>query len=92
MKEPAFRAFRMERSAMDTAAERRADDHRHRSTPPVVILGRHLGDLVEGARNEIRKLHLDDRAQPIIAAPIAAPTNPDSASGRIENSPFAVFV
>ena len=48
---------------MDTAAEWSPDDHRNRRSPPVMILGRHLRDLVEGAGNEVGKLHLHDRAQ-----------------------------
>ena len=66
----------MERAAVDPAAERCSDDQRHRRAPSVVILCGDFGDLIEGAGNKIRKLHLDHRTQPIMAAPIAAPTKP----------------
>ena len=49
VKEPPFRTFGMEWSSVDTPAKRCADDHRHCGAPPIVILGRDLGDLIEGA-------------------------------------------
>ena len=64
MKEPTFRAFRMERSAMYAAAERSPDHHRDGCAPAIVVFRCHLGDLIKGAGNEVRKLHLHDWPHP----------------------------
>jgi hypothetical protein len=57
-----------------------------------VILGRHLGDLIEGARNEIRKLHLDDRTQPHHGCTDRCADKSGLGQRGIENSPFAVLL
>ena len=54
----------MERSAMQPASERPADDHRHVGPAAVSEFREHVHNLVEGAGNEVGKLHLHDRSKP----------------------------
>ena len=48
---------------MHTATKGSTDDHRHRGSPAIMVLGRDLGDLVEGTGDEVGELHFHDRAQ-----------------------------
>ena len=56
-----FGILRMERSAVNTAATGSADNNRDACAPAVTALGREIRDLIEGAGNEVRELHLSDR-------------------------------
>ena len=91
MKEPAFRAFRMERPAVHPAAKWRADDQRHRRAPTIVVLGRHLGDLIEGAGDKIGELHLHDGAHAHHSRADRGSHEPGLGQRRVQHAPLAVL-
>ena len=92
MEEPALWALRMERSAMHPAAERSADHHGHRRAPAIVVLRRHLGDLVEGAGDEVGELHLDHGAHPHHGRADGSANEPGLGQRRVQHPPFAVLL
>ncbi len=57
----------MERAAVNAAAGRPAQDHRHGSAVAIVRFGDEVGDLIEAAGDEINELHFGHRAQAQIA-------------------------
>src|ERR1051326_5837830 len=59
---PHLGILRMEGPTMDVSAAGPAQDEWSRSAPKVVSLGNHVGDLVEGAADEIHELKFGDRA------------------------------
>src|SRR5581483_8225361 len=64
VRERALRVLRMERAAGEAAAGREPHDDRHRRPCPVELLRRDRDQLVPGARDEVRELHLGDGAHP----------------------------
>ena len=62
-----LRVLRVEGPAMDAAAHRAANHQRDRRAPAVVALGGEVGDLVEGAGDEVHELQLANRAQAEVA-------------------------
>src|SRR5574341_1150491 len=64
VKEPGLWRLRVIRPGVNAAAVRRPDDQRDGFAEAVVLLGRHIDDLVEGAGNEIGELHLHHRPHP----------------------------
>lgn len=82
----------MERPAVNATAERRADNHGHRGSPSIMVLGRHLGDLVEGAGNKVRELHLHDRAQAHHGCADRRADNSRFCKRRIKHPPLTVFL
>src|SRR5579872_4179123 len=59
-----FRVLRMERAAVNAPAAGPPDHDRSGRAPAVVRLGQHVGDLVEGATDEIHELELGHGTQP----------------------------
>src|SRR5208337_4228351 len=53
--------LRVERAAVYAAARGPAQDNRHRRAPTIVRFRQHVGDLVEGATDEVHELELGDR-------------------------------
>ena len=92
VKEPALRALRMERPPMHPTPERSPNHHRHRGAPAVMVLGCHLGDLIERAGDEIGKLHLHDRPHPHHGRPDGGSDNPRLGERGIQHSPLAVLL
>ena len=57
------------------------------SSPAIMVLGRDLGDLVEGAGNEVGELHFHDRAQAHHRGADGGAHNTGLGQRRIEDSP-----
>ena len=64
MEKPRLDVLRVERARANSAARRQAHDEGHRSLGAVEALRGHVDDLIEAARDEVGKLHLDDRPPP----------------------------
>ena len=60
--ERALRVLRVERPAREAAAGRQPDDDRHRRSRAVALLRGHGHEVVPGAGDEVRELHLRHRA------------------------------
>ena len=75
----------------DAAARGHPQHERHarRAAHHEPQLGRLVEDLVERDAGEVGELELDDRPQPVSAAPMPQPTKPLSVSGvsRIRSAP-----
>src|SRR5579872_4961236 len=60
--EPHFGILRVEGATVDVSAAGAAQDERSGGTPEVMRLGDHVGDLVEGAADEVHELKFGDGA------------------------------
>ncbi len=61
MREVGFGILRVKRTAVYAAARRTAHNHRYRRAPAKMRLGEQVGDLVEGAADEVHELEFSDR-------------------------------
>src|SRR5579864_463873 len=76
----------MERTAVNAPAAGPPDDDRSGRTPAVVRLGQHVGDLVEGAADEVHELELGHRTKTGERGPEGGAHDGGLGNGRINNA------
>src|SRR6266704_2365235 len=90
--EPARFTSALPIGTMKSSAERCADHQGHRRSPAIVVLRRQLGDLVEGAGDEVGELHLDHRAHPHHGRADGSAHEPGLGQRRVQHPPLAVLL
>ena len=82
----------MKGAAMHTAAKGSTDDHWHRGSPAIMVLGRDLGDLIERAGDEVGELHLYDWTQAHHRGSDGGSHKAGLGQRCVQDSPLAVFL
>src|SRR5262249_6401288 len=79
----------MERPAMNPTAAWAADNDRNSGSPAIPAFGGEIGDLIEGAGNEIRELHFCDRAHSHQCRADCGADDSGFRDRRVDDPPFA---
>ena len=87
-----FRILRMERSAVNAAAARSANDDGNAGAPAIAALRGEVRDLIECAGNEIGELHLGDRPHSHQRRADGGADDCGFGNRRVDDAPLAEFL